>query len=443
MPVHELNLDGLVGPTHHFAGLAPGNIASITHAKTTSNPAEAAHQGIHKMRVLHALGVKQAVLPPHPRPNLAFLEALGLSNIHTQQSNPILLSAAFSASSMWAANAATVTPSTDSNDGRVHITAANLVTHVHRHQEADYSHKLLKQIFPDTKHFMHHPVLPKTPALNDEGAANHNRLAAEHGAPGLHLFVYDREAAEPTPTHFPARQTREASEAIARNHALDPNRVLFAAQTPKAIDAGVFHNDVIALANASVFLLHQDAFLNQAALLKQLQQTADFPLQIIEITRDTLSLEDAVQSYFFNSQLVTLPNSSNMALIAPDECQNMPGVKALIENLLTQNNPISEVHYVALKQSMHNGGGPACLRLRMQLNDAELQSMHPGILVTDALLDTLDTWVTKHYRTQLCMDDLTDPKLTEESFIALDELSLILDFPQRLTLLHRQEWEEV
>lgn len=428
MPVHELNLDGLVGPTHHFAGLSPGNIASTTYARTISNPAQAAHQGIQKMRILHRLGVKQAVLPPHPRPNTLFLDALGLSNIQTN--NLTLLSAAFSASSMWTANAATVTPSTDTADGRVHITAANLAAHLHRHQEADFSHKLLKQIFPDTKHFVHHPVLPKTPALNDEGAANHNRFAAEHSASGLHLFVYDRKAAEPSPAHFPARQTREASEAIARSHTIDPRRVLFAAQSPKAIDAGVFHNDVIALANASVFLLHQDAFINQAALLKQLKKLSDFPLQIIEISRDILSLENAVQSYVFNSQLVTLPNSQNMAFIAPNECQNIPCVKALIESLIMQDNPIAEVHYVDLKQSMHNGGGPACLRLRMQLNDAELQSMHPGILVTDALLDTLDAWVTQHYRTELCIDDLRDPKLTEEALIALNELSLILDLPK-------------
>lgn len=427
MPVHELNLDGLVGPTHHYAGLAPGNLASTTHAKTISNPVEAALQGIKKMRILHELGVKQAVLPPHPRPNLAFLDALGLSKTHNQKNNTMLLSAAFSASSMWAANAATITPSTDTADGRVHITAANLVSHLHRHQEADFSHKLFQRIFPNTKHFKHHPVLPKTPDLNDEGAANHNRLALSHGAKGVHVFVYDRKALEPTRTHFPARQTREASECIARNHEIAPNRVLLAVQTPKAIDSGVFHNDVIALANESVFLLHQDAFLNQAALLKQLQKIADFPLQIIEITRKMLSLEDAVQSYFFNSQLVTLPNSSNMALIAPSVCQSMPPVKALIEHLLTENNLISEVHYVELKQSMQNGGGPACLRLRMSLNEDELNSMHPGILINHRLLDTLEAWVNKYYRTTLCIDDLIDPKLTEASFTALSELEILLD----------------
>ncbi|MDX2347040.1 MAG: N-succinylarginine dihydrolase, partial [Legionella sp.] len=32
--VYELNLDGLVGPTHHYAGLAYGNTASLAHANT-------------------------------------------------------------------------------------------------------------------------------------------------------------------------------------------------------------------------------------------------------------------------------------------------------------------------------------------------------------------------------------------------------------------------
>jgi len=427
MPVHELNLESLVGPTHHYAGLSPGNIASTMHAKTSSNPAEAALQSINKIRLLHNLGVKQAIIPPHMRPNLTLLNTLGLSKIRGQESHLRLLSAAFSASSMWVANAATVTPSTDTQDNRVHITAANLVTHLHRHQEADFSHYLFQRIFPNKKYFIHHPPLPKTPDFNDEGAANHNRLASKHAKPGIHLFVYNREAKRITPTHFPARQTREASEAIARNHLIKPEHLFFAAQTPTAIDAGVFHNDVIAVTNESVFLLHQDSFLNQKKLLTQLQQKVHFSLQIIEITREMLSLEEAVKSYLFNSQLVTLPHSSNMALIAPKECQNIPRVRAVIEHLLAENNPISEVHYVNLTQSMHNGGGPACLRLRMPLNENELNSMHSGIRVNHNLLDTLEAWVIQHYRTTLSLDDLLDPRLTDESFNALSELEKILD----------------
>lgn len=432
MSTYELNLDGLVGPTHHYAGLAFGNIASMRHANTVSNPAEAARQGIKKMRLLHQLGIKQAVLPPQLRPNLNLLHALGFTGAirlqlnQAKKQNPRALSAAFSASSMWTANAATVTPSIDTQDARVHFTAANLVHHLHRHQEANTSKQLFEQIFSNQKHFRHHAILPKTPDYNDEGAANHNRLAKNHSTPGLYLFVYDRDKKTPQ-THFPARQTLEASQAIAKQHTLTENQAYFVAQNPKAINAGVFHNDVISLANESLFLVHQDAFLDQNKFLKQLQQEADFDLNIIEINRNQVSLEEAVKTYLFNAQLVTLPNTSEMALIAPIECEASNPVRALIDDLiLDANNPIQAVHYVALKQSMQNGGGPACLRLRVVLTEAELAAMHQGILITDDLLDTLDAHITQYYRTTLCPDDLADPLLVDEAIAAHEALMKIL-----------------
>lgn len=48
MKVYELNMDGLVGPTHNYAGLAPGNIASLNYASVASNPQAAALQGLKK-----------------------------------------------------------------------------------------------------------------------------------------------------------------------------------------------------------------------------------------------------------------------------------------------------------------------------------------------------------------------------------------------------------
>lgn len=435
MTVYELNLDGLVGPTHHYAGLAYGNTASMSHAKTCSNPALAAQQGLQKMRLLHQLGVKQAILPPQLRPNLHLLHSLGFTgSIRNQlnqakKENPRALSAAFSASSMWAANAATVTPSADTLDKRVHFTAANLVHHLHRHQEANTSKVQLEMLFADNQHFVHHDILPKTPDYNDEGAANHNRFASHHASPGLHLFVYDRKAFQQheTPTHFPARQTKEASEAIAKQHTLNANQVFFAAQNPKAIDAGVFHNDVIALANESVFLIHQDAFLNQQYVLEHLQQQTDFELNCIEINREQLSLKEAIQSYLFNSQLITLPHTSDMALIAPQECHDSIRVREIIDHIISDTtNPIQTVHYVALKQSMQNGGGPACLRLRIPLNEAELNAMHQGILITDDLLDALEIHISKHYRTELSLDDLADPILVDEAVTAHEALLQII-----------------
>ena len=433
----ELNMDGLVGPTHHYAGLATGNIASTTNALTPANPQAAALQGLDKMRLLHHLGIPQAILPPHQRPNLHLLHQLGFRGSpaamlqHVKRTHPALLSAAYSASSMWTANAATVSASRDTEDGHVHFTAANLISNLHRHQEADFSSQLLRRIFADERYFHHHEVLPKTMAMADEGAANHSRLCKSHNEPGVNLFVYGKRglsptANEPTPSRFPARQTREASEAIARSHQLNPAHTVFACQNPIAIDQGVFHNDVIAVANENVLLLHQDAFLHQAAVLRELREKAPFSMDIIEVKRKDISIADAVRSYLFNGQLITLSDHT-MALIVPAECEQPGPIRLFLDGLLASNNhPIQQIHYLNLKQSMRNGGGPACLRLRVPLSDTELSAMHPGVLVSEALLDTLNAWVLKHYRTALHTNDLDDPELLHECFTALDTLTEIL-----------------
>lgn len=440
MQVYELNLDGLVGPTHNYAGLASGNLASTTNALSPSNPQTAALQSLAKMRLLHQLGLKQALLPPHQRPNLHLLYQLGFTGTAAQQVEkayrvaPELLSACYSSSSMWAANAATVSASLDTQDNRVHFTAANLISNLHRQQEAEFSRYLLKKLFHAKTYFAHHPILPNSLITSDEGAANHNRLCSSHGEAAINLFVYGKSGMKINtgagPVKYPARQTLEASQAIARAHQLNPDRVIFACQNPKAIDEGVFHNDVIAIANESVLLIHEEAFAQQAAVLKDLRAKANFPVQIIEVNSRRITVAEAVTTYLFNSQLITLPNSvskEDMTLIAPFECQENQTVNAFIDELLADDsNPIRTVHYLELKQSMRNGGGPACLRLRLPLTEQELNAMHQGILVNDALLDTLDDWVMRHYRCQLHASDLADPHLIDESLSALDELSKIL-----------------
>ncbi|WED44495.1 N-succinylarginine dihydrolase [Legionella cardiaca] len=440
MAVFELNLDGLVGPTHHYAGLSAGNLASTTNALSLSNPQAAALQGLAKMRLLHEAGIKQALLPPHQRPNLHLLYQLGFKGSPAQQIQsvyrhaPELLSACYSASSMWAANAATVSASVDTIDNRIHFTAANLISNLHRHQEADFSYYLLKRLFQDSNYFQHHIPLPRTTIIGDEGAANHNRLCANHESPAINLFVYGRRALgghnDTGPSKYPARQTLEASQAITRNHLLKPEQVVFACQNPIAIDQGVFHNDVIGVANESVLLIHEDAFINQAEILQELKEKANFPLNIIEIKREQLSITEAVSTYLFNSQLITLPNQGGkklMVLIAPAECEQNYYAKSVIDKLIADDsNPIKTVHYLDLKQSMRNGGGPACLRLRVPLNEIELQAMHQSILINEKLLANLEAWVTRHYRTQLHVDDLADPLFMNECLTALDELSRLL-----------------
>jgi succinylarginine dihydrolase len=437
MAAFELNIDGLVGPNHNYAGLAAGNIASITNALSVANPQAAALQGLKKMRMLLSMGIKQAIFPPHQRPNFTLLTQLGFEGTPQQQINkafnsaPELLGACYSASSMWSANAATVSASTDCKDNRVHFTAANLISNLHRHQEATFSRKLLQQLFADERYFYHHDVLPCSTITADEGAANHNRLCNTHGHSGINLFVYGKKAMQAAdiayqPRSYPARQTLEASKAIARSHQLEPTKVIFARQNPYAIDQGVFHNDVIAVANEHVFLVHEQAFLNQQETFNELKLKAGFPLQIIEVKEGKVSINEAVSTYLFNSQLITLPKGS-MALIAPLECEINTSVRRFIDELIADNsNPINQVYFLDLKQSMRNGGGPACLRLRVPLTDLELQAMHQQVLLNEELITHLESWVYRHYRTELSAKDLSDFNLVNEIYTALDELTQLL-----------------
>jgi succinylarginine dihydrolase len=430
----EANFDGLVGPTHNYAGLAYGNVASAKNADQPSNPRAAALQGLQKMKALMDLGLAQGVLPPQERPHLATLRALGFSGSdaevlrQTHCEAPGLLAAAASASSMWVANAATVSPGPDTADHKVHFTPANLCTHLHRSLEAPMTARILKTVFADPAHFVHHDPLPATPQFSDEGAANHTRLCWGHGAPGIELFTYGRGGDEdPAPARYPARQTRAASEAVARLHGLPPDRRYFAQQNPEAIDRGVFHNDVIAVGNGELLLYHQHAFLHTAALRDWIaSQLAGAEPVFLEIPATEVSVEDAVGSYLFNSQLVSLPGGG-MQLICAQECRENHAVWACIERLVEDSdNPVRGALYFDLRQSMNNGGGPACLRLRVALNEAERAGVHPGCWLTPARYAALVKWVETHYRDRLVLDDLADPKLLDETRTALDRLTQML-----------------
>jgi succinylarginine dihydrolase len=438
MPTREFNFDGIVGPTHNYSGLSYGNVASATHKNLPSNPRAAALQGLEKMRRLHALGIGQAVLPPLRRPRLDFLREVGFSGTDRQiidraaKSDPVLLSAAYSASSMWTANAATVSPSPDCSDGRLHLTAANLISNLHRSLEPESTYRVLKCVFGDEAQFAVHPPLPSAHAFCDEGAANHTRLCREFGEPGIEVFVFGRSAlkAEATaPRRFPARQTMEAAQAIARVHLLDPSRAIFFQQNPAAIDAGVFHNDVISVGNQNVLLCHELAFAEQANALDRLQQAfadqCSGRLHVIQIAARDLSLESAVKSYLFNSQLLTRPDG-RMCLICPVECNEDPAAFACIQQILSADNPIDQVEFFDLRQSMRNGGGPACLRLRVVLTDAQRSALHPGILFGETLFSQLVDWVKRHYRDKLTPADLADPRFMAEVNAAFDELGQML-----------------
>lgn len=441
MNAFEANFDGLVGPTHNYAGLSFGNVASEHSQANASNPKLAAKQGLAKMKALHDMGLVQGVLAPQERPDIHTLRRIGFHGSDAQvlaqaaRQAPRILAACCSASSMWTANAATVSPSADTLDSRVHFTPANLTNKFHRSIEHDTTGRILAATFPSERHFKHHQALPGIEHFGDEGAANHTRLCHEYGKPGVEFFVYGRHAfddSRPRPQRYPARQTFEASQAIVRSHHLNSAEVVYAQQNPDVIDQGVFHNDVISVGNRNVLLCHEQAFLDQEQVKADLQRVFNAQsggqqtLHIIEISSAQLSVADAVKSYLFNSQLLSLADGQQL-MVVPEECRDNPQVWQLLQDIKAGDNPISEIQVFDLKQSMSNGGGPACLRLRVVLNEQEVAATNPATLMSDALFVRLNRWVDQHYRDRLLVADLADPKLLFESRTALNELTEILN----------------
>ena len=429
----EFNFDGIPGPTHNYSGLATGNVASEHNAGLIANPREAALQGLAKMRALAARGFPQAVLPPHERPYLPALRALGFSGTdegvlqRAARDAPALLAACSSAAAMWVANAATVSPSADTADGRVHFTPANLVSHFHRSLEAPTTTTILRAIFADAAHFAVHDPLPAAPQLGDEGAANHMRFAVASNAPGVEFFIYGKHGfgGGIAPLRFPARQTFESFAAIARRHGLAPGRTVFAQQNPVAIDAGVFHNDVISVGQGTALFCHERAFVDQHAVLAELAARIGPAFAPIVVHERDVSLADAVATYLFNSQLLTRPDG-RLLLVAPAECRENARVDAFLAALVARGGPIAEVLTFDLKQSMKNGGGPACLRLRVALTSPEREAVRANVFLDDRLATAIEQWIRGHYRDRLAPSDLADPLLLDESRRALDELSQLL-----------------
>ena len=433
----EMNFDGLVGPTHNYGGLSYGNVASQSNSQAVSSPKEAAKQGLAKMKALMEMGFKQGVLAPQERPNVAVLRSIGFSGTDAQviekaakQAMPLLV-ASCSASSMWTANACTVSPSADTADGRVHFTAANLNCKFHRSIEHPTTSRVLGAMFANERHFAHHAALPAVGQFGDEGAANHTRFCKGYGDAGVEFFVFGRSAFDsrfPEPQRYPARQTLEASQAVARLHGLSDEGVVYAQQNPAVIDQGVFHNDVIAVGNGEVLFYHQDAFLDTDKVLAELREKLarrGGEFKAVCVPREAVTVEDAVKSYLFNSQLLSRSDGS-MLLIVPEECRNNGNVWNYLQRLTDGKGPIKQVKVFDLKQSMQNGGGPACLRLRVALKEHELEAVNPGVIMTPSLYDTLNVWVDKHYRDRLSESDLADPQLLTECRTALDELTQIL-----------------
>jgi len=424
--MREINFDGLIGPSHNYAGLSFGNVASARNAGEVSSPRRAALQGVGKMRTMIGLGLIQGLLLPHERPHARWLRTLGFTGSDdavcaaTYASDPALFINAFSASPMWTANAGTVSPAPDTNDGRCHVTVANLSTMLHRSVEAEETCRQLRLAFGDQARFAVHAALPAQ--FGDEGAANIMRLAHRHGDPGLEIFVYGVSGRD----NFPARQSRLAGEAIARRHGLSAAGQLHVQQSRAAIAAGAFHNDVVAVANERVLLAHAQAFEHRDEVVAAIRARVP-DVEIIEAPASAVSLTDAVGSYLFNSQLVTLPDG-RMILVMPAECRDTPAVWQWLNEAVVGHTSIAALEVVEVRESMRNGGGPACLRLRVAVDDAQLRAIDGRFLVNEAVCDRLADVIGRHWPERIAPDDLADPALWQACRAARTALLEALGF---------------
>lgn len=430
----DINFDGLVGPTHNYAGLAFGNVASEQHQGEESNPRQAALQGLAKMRWLMNRGFQQGIFPPQLRPDLMALRRFGFRGsgrsvlAQAWEQAPQLFAMCCSASSMWVANGATIIPSCDSADKRCVLVPANLVSHVHRSLEVPQTVALLKSVFSDKQFRVESPLL-SVAAFSDEGAANHLRLSTADGA-SLHLFIYGHSmAGGPAPKRFPARQTREACAALARFGGLSAEQFMLVQQNPEAIDAGVFHNDVIAVSHDNILLCHEKAFLDQPSMMAELRRRSSDNLCVVEVLESEIPLSTAVNTYLFNSQI--LGDKDNRILLLPVECERDGRVKAFVETRLRAELSLAEIVYMDLQESMRNGGGPACLRLRLPLNSAECSALQGTLLLTDERYERIAELVETRYPTSLRLEQLAHWDVATEMRSIVVDIYKILGLPDR------------
>jgi succinylarginine dihydrolase len=181
---------------------------------------------------------------------------------------------------------------------------------------------------------------------------------------------------------------------------------MFVEQSEEAIAAGAFHNDVVAVANEHVLFAHEKAFADRSALVVNCERLVP-GFELVEVPDAEVPLADAISSYLFNAQLVTPPDSE-MTLVVPEEARETPSVWTWLQRHLVGNGPIRRVQVVDVRQSMANGGGPACLRLRVA---ADADRVDPRFLVDEAKLDRLSAVIAQHWPEEIANADLTSESL--------------------------------
>lgn len=430
MKLVEIQIDRLVGPTHHFGGLGVGNLASQEHAGLVSDPTAAALQGLDKMRLVASLGVPQLVLPPQPRPAFRFLQAVGFSGSDAEILEQAavetgLLSAATSCSAMWTANAATATPGIDGN-GRTTVTVANLSASLHRSLEAERTQVELEKVLP-TSVLLRQPI-PGGAAMRDEGAANHMRLGTDQNQVGVNVFVYG-DGEPKTSVHWP-RQTLAACRAIARSHQLPSENVFFLKQHPHAIDAGAFHNDVVALSHAGVLIHHEYAFADHGDL-KQIErryyELTGRELKRVEVAEAEISLADAVRTYLFNSQVVMPDEGHRPVILCPSQVREHAAARRMVGEWC-RRGLFREAHYMDLHQSMDGGGGPACLRLRVPLTEEELETVPSQYRWSEELDQRLRHAITEYYPSSMKLANMASSERLQQVLTAQAKIELALNW---------------
>ena len=431
MKLVDVQVDRIVGPTHHFGGLGVGNVASHQHHGRVSNPRAAALQGLDKMRLVAGLGVPQIVLPPQNRPHIEFLQNLGFAGAientlaKAATEAPEMLSAAMSSSAMWTANAATVTASVDSTCESISMTVANLGSSLHRAIEPVESLQDLQSVFEASAHVL--PPIDGGAAVRDEGAANHMRLGSDSERPGIHVFVYGDQ--DPLPSKFWARQTLAACLTIARRHNLRPDNTFFLKQHPDAIDAGAFHNDVVAASHHDLFLHHTCAYYDAtetlAAIEKRYAELYGAALRRIEVSENELTTQEAISTYLFNSQIVSAAESNQPTLICPSQVAENDNASRIVQRWI-DDALFQRVEFMELRQSMSGGGGPACLRLRVPMNENELSRLQTNAIWSPSLDQSLRQVIQEDYPGSLDSSDFFNKQIARKSHAAIARIKTIL-----------------
>jgi succinylarginine dihydrolase len=172
-------------------------------------------------------------------------------------------------------------------------------------------------------------------------------------------------------------------------------------------------------------MLHELAARDPGGVLEAARQRLGSSFRSVLATTRELPVADAISNYPFNSQIVTLPDQS-LRVIAPIESQECDSTRRFLERVVAEDNPVTAVDYLDVRQSMSNGGGPACLRLRIVLTGQERSAIKANVFVNHALLRAIDGWIDAHYRDRLGFDDLYDPAFLRDSRTALDELTELL-----------------